>query len=74
MEEVLLISDVAVILHSLLIRMGQKREFSQEGAASKILMELYDEEEEKFAQSILERIINETLENTAVPEKVEEES
>lgn len=41
---------------------------------SKILMALHDEQEENFAQSTFERITNETLEMTAVADKLEEES
>lgn len=74
MEEVLLISDVAAILHNILIRMGQREAFAEEAGDSEILLELYNEEEEKFAQSTFERITNETLEIAAVAEEMEEES
>lgn len=73
-EEVLIFSAVCVILHDLLIRMGGKRALSEDGEGSDIVMGLYEEENEKLAQSTLQGNASKMTHRESVSDTVEAEA
>lgn len=73
-EEVLIVSEVCVILHNLHMKMGEKGAFNEDGEGSDILMELQEEVNEKIGQRTLEVNASRIANRAYVADKVEAEA